>query len=854
MAWLGWAMAVALSAGEPTDHGYSTAIRPLLDQHCIACHGPDKQRGNLRLDGPVPDLRTAKARDQWEKVHAMLVRGEMPPEERPKLTTDELDSLTTWIRGGLERGIAEERGGSGRSTMRRLTRAEYMRMLEDVLGLRYANVPISLVNKLPTDPHSEGFINDGDLLSFQSMHLKAAVDVCERALSAVLVSGDRPIGFTYHIDHRTLQPIKNPYKHPGWSGEVKPSGGSSTAAKVSVISTFPIDDTSPVRLPPIWRCDGYLGRDKINDGSYAISIPYVEPVGVLRLRIRAGAVIPPGEGAPVMRIAIHNNVINQIFDLEVASMVVANAATDLRDYEVEIPLDLVEFPYALAQRAKYLGIRIFNDYTPIQDRLTPPKQKAEKGKEPPWPWSEPELVIDHVEVATPGADVWPPRRHTDLVAPGEGIADDRARATAILSAVASKAWRRPATGPEIAPFVNAYQARRQVGEGRDAALFQPLTAILVSPFATYRVERKAEQPTPLSGFELADRLAAFLWGGAPDQGLIELAKAGTLGQPATLAKQVGRLLDHQRSTVFIAEFLSQWLELGRVERDPIDFSLGGRTFNSSKVAEIREQRLKHDLAAEPVRYVEHLLRHDRGVGELIAGAELVVNDRLAAFYGIADVVGSEFRPVSAPENRRGGLLTMAGILAAASRGNKEAVIYRGVYLLGRILGESPGTPPGNVMPLDEQAKTDRKRSQLPLRQQLAAHTQINTCQLCHRKIDPLGFVWANFNHLGGIITPKPPARPDQKPTPIDCSGSLPDRSSFADLSEFVASIGDTETKSRYRFGEVFIRQLTSYALGRRLTLSDDALIRDLVAQARRDGWRLRAVITAIVTSTAFTNG
>jgi hypothetical protein len=198
-------------------------------------------------------------------------------------------------------------------------------------------------------------------------------------------------------------------------------------------------------------------------------------------------------------------------------------------------------------------------------------------------------------------------------------------------------------------------------------------------------------------------------------------------------------------------------------------------------------------------------------------------------------------------------LTTAGVLAAASRGNKEATIHRGVYLLQRFLGEHPGTPPGNVEPLDVQAKADSKRARLTIREQVKLHTSINTCQLCHRKIDPLGFVWADLDHLGQKVARKP-AGPGSPPPALDCSGKLPDGRIFGNIGEFVTLLKDEESNSRYQFGEVLVRHLAGYALARPLRLHDEAEIRELVRSARRDGWRLRGVIKSIILSKSFTHG
>jgi hypothetical protein len=843
-------LALLICRRAPADEpSFDRDVRPLLEKHCIACHGVEKAKGDVRLDGAAPDLANAKVRGVWEKVHSMLVRGEMPPRERPKLSTDELDAMTTWIRRASERGLIAERGGAGRATMRRLTRVEYARLIEDVLDLRFANVPLSLIEKLPNDPQTELPINDGDLLAFQSLHWRSYADFAERAVAAVLASEARPEPWSYRFEARGLGPANAAGMKQGEKGV----GGAvpanekeiKRAAKVTIGVTERNPDGSTT-LPAIYRADGYLGRDRMNAGSWYLEFPYVEPKGVLRLRIRARAIIPKGEGVPLLRVALDNDVINQRYNLLVAEIPIENSTEQFRDYEVEIPLELMRFPYNLCERANKIGVRISNDTMPIADREKP---TGPKGKPVEWPYQESRIVIDSIEAFGPGAGEWPPRRHRCLTAAGESAKNDRDRAAAIFTDIAGKAWRRPIAEEELAPYLKLYDQRRKAGDSADAALNLPLTAILSSPNAIYLVEQKAETVAPLAGIELANRLSFFLWGRGPDDELRRLASEGRLADPKTLASQVDRLIDDPKSAVFVDDFVGRLLALERVIKDPIEFKLTLKSLGSEKVATLREARLKHDLAEEPARFFEKVLRKNEPAHRLIDSDTLVINDRLARYYGIDGVDGLAFREVPAPENRRSGWLSMAGVMAAASRGNKEATIHRGVYILQRILGEHPGTPPGNVEPLEVQAKGDAKRKQMSVREQVKLHTSINTCQLCHRKIDPLGFVWADFDELGSKVIKK-----GKDLGPIDCSGAIPDGRSFKNLAEFAEILKSETPSARFHYGEILLRQLTAYALSRPLYLNDDKLIRELAQRARREDWHLRSMIRTIVLSKAFTHG
>jgi hypothetical protein len=847
-----FALGLVLSVGRfaPAEEpAYDRAIKPLLEKHCIACHRGEKAKGDLRLDGGAPDLANAKVRGTWEKVHSMIIRGEMPPRERPKLSIDELDAMTSWIRRASERGLIAERGGAGRASMRRLTRVEYARLIEDVLDLRYANVSLSLVEKLPNDPQTELPINDGDLLAFQSLHWRSYADFAERAVSAVLASESRPVPWSYRFEARGLGPANVAGMKQGEKGVGGVVPANETEIKRAAKVTIGVTERNPdgsTTLPAIYRADDYLGRDRMNAGSWYLEFPYVEPKGILRLRIRAGAIIPKGEGVPLLRVALDNDVINQRYNYLVAEIPIKNSAEQFQEYEVEIPLELMRFPYILCERSNKIGVRISNDTMPIADREKP---TGPKGKPVEWPYQESKIVIDSVVAFGPGAAEWPPRRHRQLTAAGESAKDDRSRAKAIITNIAGKAWRRPIAVEELAPFLKLYDQQRQAGDSVDAALRLPLTAILASPHTIYLVERKAESVAPLAAMELANRLSFFLWGRGPDDELRRLASEGRLSDPKTLAAQVDRLLDDPKSAVFVDDFVGRLLALERVIKDPIEFKLTLKSLGSEKVAALREARLKHDLAEEPARFFENLLRKNEPAHRLIGNDTLVINDRLACYYGIDGVDGSAFREVPAPENRRAGWLSMAGVMAAAARGNKEATIHRGVYLLQRILGEHPGTPPGNVEPLEVQAKGDAKRKQMSGREQVKLHTSINTCQLCHRKIDPLGFVWADFNELGQKV-----AKKGKDLGPIDCSGAFPDGRSFNNLAEFAENLKNETPSARFHFGEILLRQLTAYALSRPLYLNDDELIRELAQRSRSADWRLRSMIRSIVVSKAFTHG
>jgi hypothetical protein len=99
------------AAAEPTPQAlefFENKVRPLLARKCWSCHGPQKQRAGLRLDGHAALLKggdTGPAVIPGQPDQSLLIRAvrqdgdlKMPPKGR--LTAEELESLTAWVRMG----------------------------------------------------------------------------------------------------------------------------------------------------------------------------------------------------------------------------------------------------------------------------------------------------------------------------------------------------------------------------------------------------------------------------------------------------------------------------------------------------------------------------------------------------------------------------------------------------------------------------------------------------------------------------------------------------------------------------------------------------------------------------------
>lgn len=94
---------------------FATQIRPILDQHCIKCHGPEKDKGDLRLDLKDKALGAGESGKRAiipgnalksEAVIRMLLARDhddvMPPSNKPAMKSDEIFTLINWINEGAE--------------------------------------------------------------------------------------------------------------------------------------------------------------------------------------------------------------------------------------------------------------------------------------------------------------------------------------------------------------------------------------------------------------------------------------------------------------------------------------------------------------------------------------------------------------------------------------------------------------------------------------------------------------------------------------------------------------------------------------------------------------------------------
>ena len=440
------------------------------------------------------------------------------------------------------------------------------------------------------------------------------------------------------------------------------------------------------------------------------------------------------------------------------------------------------------------------------------------------------LFVDYVELYGP----------LDAVAPAPQIAALRALCNPAvdgtrpclrerLEAFVRRAWRRPPTTAEIDTLVALAEATARGGADFEASLGSAMTAAMTSPHFLFRVERdphpRSAEIHPLSDHELATRLSYFLWSSMPDATLDQLADAGTLAVPATLAAQVHRMVQDPKARGFVDSFAGQWLgtrSLDDVNPDAIYFPNW-------------DDALKQAMRDETHLVFQEFLQTQTDFLGFFDAKFTYLNDRLAQHYGLPAPGSSTPVRIMLPQtSQRGGIFTHGSILTATSQPRRTSPVKRGKWALDQILCIDIQPPPAGV-----QGSLDAPDATGTLRERLAAHRAKPECATCHDYLDPIGLGLENYDAIGAYRTL-------DEGQPIDASGAFPDGRSFGGAAEMAAQV-KADPKTPHCVAE----RLLTYALGRGLEDGDEMHLDAITAAFQTNGRSLENLITAIVQSEPF---
>jgi hypothetical protein len=748
--------------------------RAILDEYCVVCHNDRLKTANLSLE----QLDLAAAGDHaelWEKVVRKLRAGVMPPPGVKRPALAEYEGLRDWLETEIDRKAAT-RVNPGAVVLHRLNRTEYANAVRDLLDLE-----IDVTTLLPPDDSARGFDNIAGSLTISPTLLEAYTTAAARVARMAVGYWKAPTQATYLAPGDTSQ-----NQHI----EGLPFG---TRGGMLVRHDFPADGEYRFSIQNFGIGSFIPGEqlELVIDGERAHVFKY-QGVGT-----SSGMQSDEGDG-----------VLEVIIPVKAGSRKVGATflATNFRP-----SLDMIK-QYdrkslennAIPQLQYYPAIGFFRIQGPFN------AQRPEDSRS-----------MRKVFTCRPA-----------------NASQEEPCAKQILTTLARRAYRHPATAQDLEPLMSFYAEGRRAGtfeEGIELAIRR----LLASPQFLVRAEKEpanvpAGQPYRITDLELASRLSFFLWSSVPDDELIGVASDGRLSNPKVLEQQVRRMLADPRSEALVENFAQQFLYLRNLPATSPD----GVFYPDW------DDELRKSFQREAELFFESIMRENRNVVDLLTADYTFVNERLGRHYGIPNIYGSHFRRVTlGPElDYRRGLLGKGSFLAITWTQNfRSSPVKRGVWVLENILGTPPPEPPPNVPALEDSAAGSQKI--LTLREQMTLHRANPTCAGCHRIMDPIGFALDNFDADGKWRM----KQGGDGGTPIDAVVDL------YDGQHVEGPVGLRQALLRYspQFVRMFTEKMMTYALGRGVEYSDMPALRSIVKEAGKDNNRFSAIVLGIVRSAQF---
>jgi mono/diheme cytochrome c family protein len=803
-------LAPAIPARDLPEDGTAAFRLQFLGTHCFTCHGPEKQRGDLRLDTAAYDLGTSTGRTRWQLVLDRIDDEEMPPREAPSHPERaERDRIVALIRADMD--AAEAQAPVGHSSLRHLKRAELLNSVRDLFGIRGLRLPASYpedVAALPSDAAPAG-------LALSAAHVHAAMELADDvAARMVFVPGPQ---------------VTSESDVAAWSQEAPmwAKGGDRTAMSFSGVNNAawggavwdrafiaPASGTYLVRVAA--SAEGEAGADgkPLRLGFYAL-LPgdYYMPESANRVDLpRVGALDIPASPGPQ---ELSCNV--ELEQGESFHVYCENRLPATGPQGALNRLDLsLAFIAAIADPA-------------------------------------PTVRIEHMSITGPVA---PLTRQVEFLHGSALPSADEAWLRSVLLPLAERAYRRPPSAAEALDVLGPVMRHLEEVGSPELALRFGIRRILLSPAFQYL--DPAEEGR--GAYALASRLSYFLWSSLPDAELLGLAGSGRIAEPEVLREQVLRMLADPKGQRFVQDFTGLWL--GNTELATLMVCDDRHVWN---------EPLRYGYIRSSEMFFDEMLQRNHSIRSFIDSDFTYANLPMRIVWGFpgkhlpmsrieSDQAQSHIPPEperldlrslprGVPPNvvNRGGVLGLPGVLTLTGDGVESSPIRRGVWVLENLYGTPPPPPPENVKALITDTSGART-----VREILAAHQDSASCASCHSRIDPVGLALENYDAAGNWRalynhgTPKPgvPFSPEL----VDPTGDLPDGAHLAgpqDLKQHLLA-------HPALFTRCLATKLLEYATGRRMTLGDARVVNRIVQDEPRDGYGFRDLLVALVQSEVFT--
>ncbi len=820
--WLAIALCLGLLADRRllAQESQQQTLKDFLTAYCIDCHSAHSAEGNREFESLLLPLNTPTHLIAADEIVDQLTLRQMPPPDAAQPSTEERVAIVEFLRDRIREARMQLKSTGGRTVLRRLTNREYENTLATLFARRMDT--LGLTTEFPSETASHNIerigsemITSGVLLD---QYFNAANRLVELRLNKPKLEPQEWHFQGHFVQYEELQgPHRSVFNYRYLCLYEQPNTDTRQGGYGHIedfLQGVPVSGLYDIEVQA-----QAMHRDTHYDPKI-FRIDFSEPfeLAVVPGDVKRGHIHYPQSIEPILGRAL-----------------VPDAQPEWITFRVW--LEEGQTPRFIFPNGPY------ESRESVMDANKKYKEELKVDKDPGVNREKlltdgklPHIRISEIKIRGPIPEPEGTAEEVSVFGPG-GFQSEQAIEQ--LNAFAQRAFRRPLEDSDRARIQRMYERRLSENASHRQAALDTVKMILCSPAFLYLCESTPEDEPQLGSYDLISRLSYTLWGTPPDDHLWQSAKDGKIKDKTVLQEHVNRMIDDPRSDEFINRFLDSWLNL-RV--------IGSLPPPRQTANEFYAEDLPTSMKEEAKQFFRNLLATEGPVTDFIDSDYTFVDKKLAKLYELPEKdklrLADGFQKVAiVDQNQRGGVLGMAGVLTASANGVDTSPVTRGVWVLENMLGTPPPPPPDEVPAIESDVS-----GATTIRDRLEKHRADATCNVCHRKIDPMGFALEYFDPIGRFREDYRERKGKKKAPKVDPSGTFPSGETYSNFAEFKQVL--LKTRSEF-FVRHMVETMLAFATGRHMEQADRLEIERISQQVIENDYALSTMMEQVLTSDVF---
>lgn len=428
-------------------------------------------------------------------------------------------------------------------------------------------------------------------------------------------------------------------------------------------------------------------------------------------------------------------------------------------------------------------------------------------------------------------ELWPDyrRRHKDE------SDENRERLKNFLTEIVETAFRTKLSDELKELYIN-----RQVAAAPDDG--EAIKRVVLMTIKSPRFLYPAADASDSKSQRAANRLALTLYDSIPsDQWLLEKVDRNQLENEQQIREAAWRMVNDFRARGKTREMLHEWLNIGHLK----DITKDSEQFPGF------DEKLVGDMRASMDQFLDDVVWSEASdYRQLFLANWSYSTDRMAEFYGESwkprPVENAQMEEEKLPrgpgpermrrtgddEKLRLGVMTHPYLMSGMAYTDASSPIHRGIFLIRYMLGRTLRPPNAAFSPLSPDLHPD-----LTTRERVALQTSPEGCQVCHSKINGLGFTLENFDAVGRFREMEGPKQVDPSGVYINREGEEVNFQDARQVARYLAESDDAHRAFVSRAFQHFVKQpVAAYGPNK---------LDELTKKFKESGFNIRSLLVEI---------